>query len=217
MGRNFKKTNLKTTKHLVFVLACVLCTVISGHAETGNDGWLRYARLQPMAAERYWALPATTLSLGDIIVLNTAEAELVRGVKGMLGRTLRIASSVPTESAIIIGTVGQLQSTAPALHIIEGLRGDAFWLTAAEVRGFRCIIITAATDRGVLYGVFAFLSKIARQENVLRLNELQQPSAPIRWADEWDNLDGTIERGYAGRSIFFESGSVRSDLARVSE
>jgi alpha-glucuronidase len=217
MGRNFKKTNLKTTKHVVFVLACVLCTVISGHAETGNDGWLRYARLQPMAAERYWALPATTLSLGDTIVLNTAEAELVRGVKGMLGRTLRIASSVPTESAIVIGTVGQLQSTAPALHIIEGLRGDAFWLTAGEVRGFRCIIITAATDRGVLYGVFAFLSKIARQEDVLRLNELQQPSAPIRWADEWDNLDGTIERGYAGRSIFFENGSVRSNLARVSE
>lgn len=199
------------------MLACALCAAATGHAETSNDAWLRYARLQPAAAERYRSLPATTLLLSDTLVLNTAQAELVRGVKGMLGRTLRIDLGVPNESAIVIGTVGQLRNIAPALHIIEGLRGDAFWLTAGEVRGFRCIIIAGATDRGVLYGVFAFLSKIARQENVFRLNELQQPSAPVRWANQWDNLDGTIERGYAGRSIFFDNGSVRPTLNRVSE
>lgn len=199
------------------MLSCALCAPAIGHAETGHDAWLRYAPLKPAAAARYRPLPATALSLGDTIVLNTAQAELVRGVKGMLGRTLRIALGVPTESAIVVGTVEQLRNIAPALHIIQGLRGDAFWLTAGEVRGFRCIIITGATDRGVLYGVFAFLSKIAEQENVFRLNELQQPSAPVRWANQWDNLDGTIERGYAGRSIFFENGSVRPTLTRVSE
>jgi alpha-glucuronidase len=198
-----------------------LCAAATSHAETangnGHDAWLRYAKLQPTAAERYGTLPATTLSLSDTLVLNTAQAELVRGVKGLLGRTLRIASAVPTESAIVIGTVEQLRNVAPALHIIEGLRGDAFWLAAGEVGGFRCIIITGASDRGGLYGVFAFLSKIARQEDVSELNELQQPSAPVRWANQWDNLDGTIERGYAGRSIFFENGSVRPTLSRVSE
>jgi alpha-glucuronidase len=40
---------------------------------------------------------------------------------------------------------------------------------------------------------------------------------PIRWVDEWDNPDGSIERGYAGRSIFFEGGNVREDLAPVAE
>jgi len=40
---------------------------------------------------------------------------------------------------------------------------------------------------------------------------------PIRWVDEWDNPDGTIERGYAGRSIFFEGGNVREDLTAVGE
>ncbi len=199
------------------MFACTLCAAASAHAETGDDAWLRYARLQPAAAEHYRELPATTLSLSDSIVLNTTQAELVRGVKGMLGRTLRVVVGAPTESAIVIGTVEQLRNIAPDLHIIEGLRGDAFWLTAGEIYGFPCIIITGATDRGVLYGVFAFLSKMARQENVFHLNELQRPSAPVRWANQWDNLDGTIERGYAGRSIFFENGSVRPDLTRVSE
>jgi alpha-glucuronidase len=40
---------------------------------------------------------------------------------------------------------------------------------------------------------------------------------PIRWVDEWDNPDGTIERGYAGRSILFEGGNVREDLAPVAD
>jgi alpha-glucuronidase len=199
------------------VFACVLCTAATTHAETGQEAWLRYARLQPAAVARYHALPATVLSLNRTIVLDTAQAEIVRGVKGMLGKTLRIASGAPTESAIVIGATRQLRRIAPSLRIIEGLRGDAFWLATAEIRGFHCIIITAATDRGVLYGVFAFLNRIAMQENVFRLNELQAPSAPIRWANQWDNLDGTIERGYAGRSIFFENGGVRPDLTRVSE
>jgi alpha-glucuronidase len=208
---------LKIRTDIAFLLACSLCAAATGHAETGHDAWLGYARLQPAAAERYRALPAATFALSDTIVLRTAQAELVRGAKGMLGRTLRIAWGVPTESAIIIGTVEQLRNVAPTLQVIENLRGDAFWLTAGEVRGLRCIIITAATDRGVLYGVFTFLGRIARQEDIFRLNEFEQPSAPLRWVNQWDNLDGTIERGYAGGSIFFENGSVRPSLARVSE
>jgi alpha-glucuronidase len=152
---------LKTTTHVVFVLACALFAVALDHAETGHDGWLRYAQLQPAADERYRALPATTFSLSDTLVLNTAQAELVRGVKGTLGRTLRVASGVPTESAIVIGTAVQLRTIAPALHIIEGLRGDAFWLIAEEVRGFRCIIITGATRaRSALWSGSRFSARL---------------------------------------------------------
>jgi alpha-glucuronidase len=35
--------------------------------------------------------------------------------------------------------------------------------------------------------------------------------------NQWDNFDGSIERGYAGRSIFFADGHVRGDLTRVGE
>ena len=40
---------------------------------------------------------------------------------------------------------------------------------------------------------------------------------PIRWVDEWDNIDGSVERGYGGRSIFFDAGHVRADLGPVRE
>ena len=105
----------------------------------------------------------------------------------------------------------------PEIRTARSTQADGFWLVIAKVSGIGCLIITSPTDRGVLYGVFAFLSKVARGEDISSLNEGQQPYAKIRWVDQWDNLNGTIERGYAGPSIFFEKGSVRADLTRASE
>ena len=49
------------------------------------------------------------------------------------------------------------------------------------------------------------------------LDERTTPYAPIRWVNQWDNLDGSIERGYGGRSIFWENGHARADLTRVAD
>jgi alpha-glucuronidase len=78
-------------------------------------------------------------------------------------------------------------------------------------------VVTAATDRGVLYGAFGLLRKIATKQPVADLDEIQTPSAPVRWINHWDNLNGTIERGYGGPSIFWEKGKVREDLSRVRD
>ena len=69
----------------------------------------------------------------------------------------------------------------------------------------------------MLYGTFAFLRKIALGESVAKLDEKQSPYAPVRWVNEWNNLDGTIERGYGGRSIFWDKLQAREDLTRVGE
>ena len=213
---------MKFAPYTSFVLLLCSCFAVPGiTAETGVDAWLRYARLDAGSAAQYNSLPMATLLLGDSPVLTTAQAELLRGMKGMLGRTLRVASGAPDENAILIGTLEQLQNFAPDFSPNfsnnHKLRPDGFWLTSWQVRGFRCILILGGNDRGALYGVFAFLSRIARGLGVSALNDIQQPSAPLRWVNQWDNLDGSIERGYAGRSIFFDNAAVRSDLTRASE
>jgi alpha-glucuronidase len=154
---------------------------------------------------------------GDSSVLESAQSELIRGVRGMLGRTLRKEHVLPREKAIVLGTIDALHDAFPELREPPALGKDGYWLTAGRSHSFDCLIITAKTDRGVLYGTFALLSKISRNESIVALNEVQQPSAPLRWVDEWDNLDGSIERGYAGDSIFFEKGAVRDDLTRVGD
>jgi len=57
---------------------------------------------------------------------------------------------------------------------------------------------------------------IAQERSLTTLDVSDAPSAPVRWTNEWDNPDGSIERGYGGRSIFFNGGAVRDDLSRVT-
>jgi len=199
------------------VIAAVLVALAPLAAgETGAEAWLRYAALDAKTAKAYEKLPSQTAVLGDSPVLKSAQGELERGISGMMGRTSGMAPS-PTENAFILGTLTQLHALAPGLHPPEQLIADGYWLKSARVRGHECLVITAATDRGVLYGVFALLSKIARAENIAALDELEQPHAPLRWVNQWDNVDGRIERGYGGPSIFFADDKVRDDLARAGQ
>jgi len=185
-------------------------------AETGANAWLRYSPLDRQAAKAYERLPGV-VALGDSLVLKTAQQELVLGVAQMVGTTLRSGVSSPRENAIVLGTFTKLRELAPALRLPAKLTADGYWLKSANIHGHECLVITAANDRGVLYGVFALLSKISRGEPITAIDEVQQPYAPIRWVNQWDNLDGRIERGYGGPSIFFADGKVRSDLTLAGQ
>lgn len=189
-------------------------------AETGADGWLRYASINPDPANpqttRYDAMPACIVAVGGSVLVHTSQAEAVRGIRGMLGRTLRIETAVPDEDSFVLGTAGDLHSAFPDFSASPQLRGDGYELAVIRARGHKYWLIAGADDRGVLYGTFRFLNKIARLQDA-SVQETSSPSAPVRWVDQWDNFDGSIERGYAGRSIFFDNGAVRADLTRVGE
>ncbi len=173
-------------------------------AETGYDAWLRYTPVAPEIARLYATMPAVVFVSGDSPVLESARRELLRGVRGTLGKTLRAASRMPSGDTIVLATF-----EAP----VEG----SYRLKADTRNGHTILMIEGAGDRGVLYGVFALLRRIALGRGIENLDEQGAPSAPVRWTNEWDNLDGTIERGYAGRSIFFENGHVTADLTRARD
>ena len=192
----------------------LLLAVVPLCAETGADAWLRHAPLDEASARQYRAiLPAAVVTYTKSPVAQSAQSELLRGIRGMLGRTLRVESGLPKEPAIVLGTLADLRQ----LHLTADLPVDGYWLTTANAGGVSYTVITGSNDRGVLYGAFAFLRKIALGEPVGKLDEKQSPYAPVRWVNEWNNLDGTIERGYGGRSIFWDNLQARADLTRVGE
>jgi alpha-glucuronidase len=207
---------------LLLVSVSFLSTVFLSHgfahtgAELDREAWLRYAALDAKAARVYEQLPASSVLLRRSVVLENAQRELSFGVEKMLGRKLTSGDNVKS-SAIVLGTLHDLRSMALSLRPPISLESDGYWITLARIRDSECLVITAVNDRGVLYGVFALLSKLARGESISGINEAQNPYAPIRWVNQWDNLDGRIERGYGGRSIFFEDVKVRGDLTRAGE
>jgi alpha-glucuronidase len=186
-------------------------------AETGQAAWLRYAPLDPAVARRYQSdFPRTVVALGDGAPVQKARDEIVLGIRGMLGRELTIATQVPSGGAIVMGTQEQVRNALPRIDLSGPIGPDGFRLkTAAASDGSRVIVIAGASDRGVLYGAFAWLRRIALNQPMV--DETQAPYAPIRWVNEWNNIDGTIERGYGGRSIFWDGGHIRQDLSRVNE
>ncbi len=184
---------------LYFLLAAV-----SLHAESGHDAWLRYAPVKPMRND----VPAVVYAPGASV---TARDEIVRGVRGMLGRTLRVEKTLPKEPAILLGTLEELSKIVPELKPRTKLEPGGYWISTAG-KGF--LVVTAPDEGGVLHGAFALLRKIALGGS---FEEQQSPRFALRWINQWDNLDGTIERGYGGRSIFWDAGHARPDLTAVSE
>lgn len=199
---------------LVSWLVCVL----NVSAETGCEAWLRYAPItDPAVRQRYEALPAVVVVAGNSPVLAAAREELMRGVRGCLGRTLRAASSLPPEDAIMLGTVAALGPMFPGLGAIPAAIPDSFCLKTIKASGRTHLVITGPNDRGVLYGAFALLRRIAGHESINRLDASESPYAPVRFLNHWDNLSGTIERGYAGKSIFWENDRIVEDLGRARD
>ncbi len=198
--------------------AVLLLSAALLRAETGYDAWLRYAPIdEPNAHRLYAAIPDTVVTLDASPITKSAQKEIERGIRGMLGRTLRTATQLPDGNCILLGTLASVHRVAPDLLLPEKLTEDSYLLKTTAAQGHALILITASNDRGVLYGAFAFLRHIALHDEIDHIDEQKSPYAPIRWTNEWDNLDGTIERGYAGRSIFFDHGNVVPDLSRASD
>ena len=203
-------------KHISLLFVVSLLLAGAGLAENGEEAWLRYARLGPGVASRYASLPAELVTLDHSVVLQSAQTELLRGIRGMLGRTLRIEEGAPREAAIVVGKADQIRTLDAGFHPPGDLQADTYALISTQIKGRNALVITGATDRAVLYGVFALLRRIAEGESI-SAQRSATPSAPVRWVSQWDNLDGSIERGYAGQSIFFENRGVRTDLTRAAE
>jgi alpha-glucuronidase len=186
---------------VMFLLAIPL------HAETGREAWLRYS---PQQIEN---IPAVLTTLNSSAIIYNARDEILKGIRGMTGKTLRVESGMPHERAIILSVPPEgaiLRASAIAFRLPPDLPADAYRIKTVDGN----ITITASTDSGVLYGAFALLRKLALGQPV---DEQSIPRTAIRWVNQWDRLDGSIERGYGGKSIFWDNGRVRTDLTRVRE
>ncbi|MDR3796215.1 alpha-glucuronidase [Phocaeicola sp.] len=78
-------------------------------------------------------------------------------------------------------------------------------------------VLEAATEQGLLYATYHLLRLQAEGADCTRLDIQEKPAFDIRVLNHWDNLDGTIERGYAGRSLWKWEELTDSVSARYRE
>ena len=199
----------------VSLLALAFLSLAPGsRAETGEDGWLRYAPLPSQLAQQY-KFPHRIVVTDQSAVAHSAASELAHGLHAMLGENLQIAGTLQEEDAFILGSPVEIRRLLPSWEPPSPIAPEGFSLMPFAAQGHIYWVLAGGTDRGELYGVFRLLEQVAQQK--FPAFGTESPSSPIRWVNQWDNFDGSIERGYAGRSIFFDNGHVRADLRRVSE
>ena len=201
------------------VVLVALCAFRHAAAENGYDAWLRYPPIGDEARQAYNLLPNVLVAVDDTAIAVSAREELTRGVRGMLGTKLRVAKTLSDEDAIVLGTRSSVSNILPEIRDDPALQelGDEGFVLKWIDDGHRRLLILGGGDRGAMYGVFALLRRIALEQAIDRLNVREEPFSPIRMLNHWDNLDGTIERGYAGKSIFWEADQVVDDLTRVRD
>jgi alpha-glucuronidase len=191
---------------LAVALTCVAGTI--SKAEDGYRLWLRYDPLPKQAIESYRPRITSIVVPGDSATLEAMRTELVKGCSGLLGSAIPVTFEVNRDGAVIAGT----PKSAPQI----GMLGWQRQLAALGPEGFRIrsirlgphsvTVIAANSEVGALYGVFQFLRLLQTWQPISRLDVTQKPRVQLRMLNHWDNLDGKIERGYAGRSLWNWSG-----------
>ena len=175
-----------------FVLLVLFCGCVK--ADDGYRLWLRYEPLPARSRPRI-----KTISVqGQSATFDVIRSELSQGCSGLLGRPVEVGNR--DDASVVVG----LPQTST---LVRNLKWDAE-LKRLGPEGFRIrtvrnvIVIASTTDIGTLYGTFHFLRLLQTEQPIDRLHVDQRPALKLRLLNHWDNLDGSIERGYAGKSLW---------------
>ncbi|HJO63830.1 MAG TPA: alpha-glucuronidase family glycosyl hydrolase [Sphingomonas sanguinis] len=171
------------TRFRTLIGALSVSLVIAVSPAAAEDGYALWLRAQAPATAQ-----ATVTRLGDSATLTLAEAELRRAVPG----------GTPP---ILLAT-----AAAPALRSLklpfDGLGDEGYLVRNVTLNDQRMILVAGNSDRGALYGAFALIRHLATGGKADALNLRSAPKVKLRVLNHWDNLDGSIERGYAGQSLW---------------
>lgn len=177
--------------------------IASLRAEDGYRLWLRYNRITDAALLQSYRNSITGMYVpGASPVIRAARQELLTALPRLLDKKIPLLQQAQ-DASLVAGTPQQLGAATSAIPASSlraaGNEGFCIFSTAAPVRR---IVIAANTDAGVLYGVFHLLRLLQTQQPIHQLSVVSVPRIRHRVLDHWDNLNRTVERGYAGFSIW---------------
>ena len=174
------------------LIAALFLLALAGpaKAEDGYRLWLRYDPLPAEVRQRFAPSVTEIVVQSNGAIARSASSELQHGLSGLLAKPIPVRQSVDRSGAI----VAELKKA--------GLGSEGFTIRSTRVSGHRATVITASDERGLLYGAFALLRRVQTEQPIDQLDLRDRPRLALRMLDHWDNLNGSVERGYAGRSLW---------------
>ncbi|HSD83991.1 MAG TPA: alpha-glucuronidase family glycosyl hydrolase, partial [Anaerolineae bacterium] len=174
-------------------------------AEDGYELWLRYRVVDnPDRFSQYRAAIDQVLVLDSSTTGEIVCSELRRALPALLDRSVPFSTHTSEKPALVVGTVQQLAALGISVQPEQtrDLGEEGFLIRSQPVDHHNWILITGHSEAALLYGTFHFLRLLQTQQDIRALEVASAPRIRHRILSHWDNLDGSIERGYAGRSLW---------------
>ena len=177
----------------------------TGTKPTGEDGsklWLRYPRMEADALPRYVRAARGVLVEGSSQTSRVAREEVELALDGMLGGANRAIGPDLDDGAVLVGTTKN-SATIRGMNLaadLSQLGPEGFILRTMTWKGKNITAIASEGEVRALHGAFHWLRLMQTRSAVENLAVAQQPKVMLRTVNHGDNLNGTIERGYGGRS-----------------
>lgn len=172
-------------------LACLMITLFSSivcMADNHYKLWLNYYPVTNNETKNYINTLSNNIQVsGNSETIDIIKSELETAFKGFLNKTVTIKSNTSNHLGILISKENNKELDNEGFIVKHTNKG---------------IVVSANTDIGLLYGTFHLLEAIATGKNLRELNTVSNPLIQHRILNHWDNLNGTVERGYSGASIF---------------
>lgn len=185
----------------------LLITVLLSHtalkAEDGYELWLRYTLVTDQQKLNDYR---NTLK-GWLVDNNSPTAQIIRkelqrAFTGLLGRSVPELKGA-SEGTLLIGTANAAAlSSFDLKNRLKNTGREGFVIFNTKLNNKNTIVIAANEDAGILYGVFHFLRMLQTHQSIGKLAIESTPKTKVRILNHWDNLDRTVERGYAGFSLW---------------
>lgn len=186
----------------------------------GYNCWLGYHLLKDKQLREPYAKWASNVVISQKSDdFRIAVEELKAGIKGILGIDAVETNEPKQCSFIIMGLLGESQDVDSYVKYdeIEQIGKEGYIIKSIKNDDCDTIVVAGITYKGLIYGVFSLLRLMQTGTQISGLLKIENPVNQLRILNHWDNIDGSVERGYAGKSIFFNNNEITADLDRIRD
>ncbi len=187
---------------IVLILVLAFSNPYKIKAEDGYDLWLRYKKIEnPDLLKSYQTILKNVVIKSETPTFNAAKKELKTALPNLLDSEISFSDLNENGGNLVVALRSDSKFITENVteSELKNLGNEGYLIKSFKSNN---IVITGNTEVGILYGVFRFLQQIQQEKDISKLEISDAPKTKIRILNHWDNLDRTVERGYAGFSLW---------------
>jgi alpha-glucuronidase len=189
---------------LLFLFVTLSLHFRTALADDGYNLWLKYPKVDDKGRlKEYQQTISSIIISGKSTTCQIIHDELKTGLNGLLGADIPFVNSTKAGS-LIIGTPrsSDIIKKLNVTGLLDRLGKEGYLIKSTIINSKKSLVIIGNDDIGLLYGTFHLLRLIQTHRSIENLDIISRPKIQNRILNHWDNLDGSVERGYAGKSLW---------------